>query len=150
MANKLTVVISGNKKAENNNLAKFIMSEFLNIKIGHQRFSVEKVGKESLFIDYSNNNTVIPVEYPNKQSQNLADAYSVKIYSFSDPLKKFCIDVLGLDHIQCYGSDDDKNSLTHIIWDDMFEEIRQKYSRKRRGSGSLKPASGKMTANEVM
>jgi hypothetical protein len=38
--------------------------------------------------------------------------------SFADHLKKFCIDVLGLDYSQCYGSDEEKNTLTIYRWDD--------------------------------
>ena len=41
----------------------------------------------------------------------------VKIYSFADILKKdICIDILGLTYDQCYGSDDDKNILTHMSY----------------------------------
>lgn len=50
--------------------------------------------------------------------ENLHDY--VKIYSFADTLKqKVCIDVLGLSHGQCYGTDEEKNSLTHLKWEDM-------------------------------
>lgn len=39
---------------------------------------------------------------------------SAKIYNFADPLKKdICIDILGLTYDQCYGSDEDKNTLTN-------------------------------------
>lgn len=43
----------------------------------------------------------------------------VKVYSFADKLKQFCIEVLGLTHDQCYGSDEQKNSLTHLRWENM-------------------------------
>lgn len=40
-----------------------------------------------------------------------------KIYSFADPLKKsICMDILGLTYEQCYGSDDDKNTMTSLEW----------------------------------
>jgi hypothetical protein len=42
---------------------------------------------------------------------------SHKIYSFADPLKQdICINILGMTHTQCYGSDDDKNTLTNLVW----------------------------------
>ena len=41
----------------------------------------------------------------------------VKIYALADCLKTFCVDVLGLTHQQCYGSDEDKNSLTEYTWE---------------------------------
>lgn len=41
-----------------------------------------------------------------------------KVYNFADPLKKdICMNILGLTHDQCYGSDDHKNTLTNCIWE---------------------------------
>lgn len=45
---------------------------------------------------------------------------SCKLYSFADPLKQdICMNLLGLSYEQCYGSDEDKNSLTNIKWKDV-------------------------------
>jgi hypothetical protein len=150
MANKLKIILSGRKQAGKSSAGKYIYCEFVNRKIGKKRLVLEKVGKEIVVIDTFKNNTIIPIDYPSDEARQLASTYSVKMYSFADPLKEFCINVLGLDRTQCYGSDDDKNTSTHISWDDMSAEIREKYSRPRRGSGGLKPASGFMTAREVM
>ena len=35
--------------------------------------------------------------------------YITKTYNFADPLKKLCIDILGLTYDQCYGPDECKN-----------------------------------------
>lgn len=60
----------------------------------------------------------------------------VKLYSFADMLKtSICMQVLGLSYEQCYGTDKDKNTKTHLKWQDMPTD-----------TGS----SGKMTAREVM
>jgi len=40
----------------------------------------------------------------------------VKIYSFADELKAFCINVLGLTTEQCYGTNDEKNTKTKYKW----------------------------------
>jgi len=45
-------------------------------------------------------------------------------YAFADPLKEFCINVLGLTEEQCYGEDEDKNSLTNIKSIDMVSNYR--------------------------
>jgi len=59
----------------------------------------------------------------------------VKVYSFADNLKRICIDVLGLTEQQCYGTEEEKSSLTHInLQDCVFDTMR----------------SRKMTAREVM
>jgi hypothetical protein len=68
----------------------------------------------------------------------------VRIYNFADILKKdICMNILGLNQDQCYGSDDDKNSLTDIKWENMPK------------LGILEPENleektGFMTAREVM
>ena len=50
---------------------------------------------------------------------SLSPYRNIRIYSFADKLKQFCIEVLGLTHEQCYGEDEDKNSLTNLRWEDM-------------------------------
>lgn len=42
----------------------------------------------------------------------------VKIYNFADPLKQLCVDILGLEPKQCYGSDKDKNELVNCYWEE--------------------------------
>lgn len=62
---------------------------------------------------------------------------SNKVYSFADPLKQdICINMLGLSYEQCYGSDDEKNSLTDICWENI--------------PGYTGHNHGLMTAREVM
>lgn len=44
---------------------------------------------------------------------------SYQVYSFADPLKQdICINILGLTYAQCYGSDEDKNTLTDLVWNE--------------------------------
>lgn len=43
----------------------------------------------------------------------------VKIYSFADKLKQFAVECLGLTEAQAYGEDVDKNSATHLLWQNM-------------------------------
>jgi len=85
----------------------------------------------------------------------------VGVTAFAEVLKNIAIDVLGLDRDLVYGSNEDKETLTHIIWDNFPEEIRFKYSiEKREESVSLDPLmgqhmvpmlrSGPMTIREVL
>ena len=48
-----------------------------------------------------------------------ASGMSVEIDYFARPLKEFCITVLGLERELVYGSNDDKNTETHINWGNM-------------------------------
>lgn len=92
-------------------------------------------------IDYFNNNYVYPF---------------IRNYSFADLLKQtVCIDLLGLSWEQCYGTDDQKNSLTHLRWEDMPGVITNKnnwstYTAAIQEWGLKINEPGQMTAREVM
>lgn len=43
----------------------------------------------------------------------------VKGYNFADSLKDLCMGLLGLTYEQCYGTDEQKNSLTKLRWENM-------------------------------
>ena len=76
-------------------------------------------------------------EYLQQLIYSVNPKLSVNTYSFADPLKKnICVDLLGLTPQQCWGSDEDKNSLTDIRWENMPGYDNKIY--------------GPMTAREVM
>lgn len=62
---------------------------------------------------------------PMSRDPRMQDVYAqflwqfVKFYSFADPLKEFCIDVLGLSEEQCYGTNEQKDTESHLQWEDM-------------------------------
>ena len=59
-------------------------------------------------------------EYLQQLIYSIDPKIDVCTYSFADLLKKnICVDLLGLTPAQCWGSDDDKNSLTSLLWEDM-------------------------------
>jgi hypothetical protein len=59
----------------------------------------------------------------------------IKIYSFADPLKRFCIDAMGLKEEQCYGTDDDKNTFTEYNWESLPATIRKRFGMKADSPG---------------
>lgn len=86
----------------------------------------------------------------------------VKGYNFADTLKEVCMAVLGLTYEQCYGTDEDKNSLTEFRWEDMPGVITPVQMRTI-GMGYIEDTSeipsilqsqikepGMMTAREVL
>lgn len=86
---------------------------------------------------------------------------SVEVVAFAKPLKAFCQNVLGITEEQLSGTNDQKNSLTKYMWDNMPSEIRERYSLEEDSSGHLPdgprvngtrriPRSGSMTAREVI
>lgn len=76
-------------------------------------------------------------EYVQRLMNDINPKIDIRTYSFADPLKKnICIDLLGLTPQQCWGTDDDKNSLTSLMWENM--------------PGYIGDSIGLMTAREVM
>jgi len=151
--NKLTIVMSGRKQSGKSSACKYIFTEFANRKIGKTRFVLKEIPAEDGSVvvvhDTFNGKDILDIDIPSANSRALADAMSVKIYSFADPLKKFCIDVLGLDFLQCYGTDEDKNTITHISWDSLPPDVlaaNRKIDYETHSPKSL----GFMTAREVM
>ena len=54
---------------------------------------------------------------------------AIRLYSFADALKQdVCINVLGLKWEQCYGTEEEKMSPTHLKWQDMPGVICSKQS----------------------
>lgn len=72
---------------------------------------------------------------------------NVKIYSFATPLKEFCINTLGISREKIYGSNEDKNSLTHIHWSSIPISRTLKTAKDR---NEFKNKTGLMTVREVM
>lgn len=70
----------------------------------------------------------------------------VRIIGFATLLKNFCMTVLGLSQRACYGSDSEKNMLTHIKWDNFPLRVRL----KNRKAWWYRPRSGFMSGREVL
>ena len=101
--------------------------------------------------------------------------FFIKNYSYADLLKKeVCVNILGLTYEQCFGTDEEKNSITHLKWEDMpgvittispaewrgymdgvkeYEAITNKFDFHERlddGLDFMHHEPGFMTAREVM
>lgn len=76
----------------------------------------------------------------------------VAFTAFAEALKEMCIGVLGLQRSLVYGTDADKNTLTHIKWDTMPHHIRVKYEDNIfvHEIHDLKLRTGFMTVREVL
>ena len=60
---------------------------------------------------------------PYVDTQNLFDndlGKYIRLYSFAEKLKKMCIDLLGLKEEWVFGTDEQKNTPTHINWKDVW------------------------------
>jgi hypothetical protein len=110
-------------------------------------------------IDKIKSYAYIPQEFGGSQAVVSGSRYRIKTYSFADKLKQFCVECLGLSEAQCYGTDDDKNSLTHLRWENMPGIISNTslwfYLKERNLSQPISELltfheTGPMTAREVL
>ena len=66
-----------------------------------------------------------PFKEPHVDVKNLFDnelGKFIKLYAFADKLKRLCIDLLGLKEELVFGTDEQKNTPTHIKWENMLGE----------------------------
>jgi len=118
--------ISGRKQAGKNTVANFLIGLMMSsLGIVHHRFMIDKNGRlaiEDLYGDKRFEGIFDVQRNTPEMKQFREDALDpyIKLYSFADLLKQeVCVNILGLTWEQCYGGDDDKNSLTHLKWEDM-------------------------------
>ncbi|MEO2157915.1 MAG: hypothetical protein ABGX31_01110 [bacterium] len=83
-----------------------------------------------------------------------------KIYALADSLKGIAINVLGLPEDKVYGTDEDKQTKTHLLWENMPGVITPEIERAifKRAQGNIDPAllglivhaAGQMTIRDVL
>ncbi len=110
LSDQLIITIAGKKGSGKNTLGNFCVGYFLKHTEQIGDFRIEKNGTLSL----KPNECKLFQNIKNGEfNPEYFEGKSVKLYSFADPLKQFCINTLGLTFEQCYGTDTEKNELTH-------------------------------------
>ncbi len=143
--------IAARKEGGKNTIANYIIGAHMQ-SIGITRnFSINEEGKlwvTNLF-DFPDCEGVFDITRSNQFMTNFLEEFInpyVKLYNFADLLKQeICIKILGLTWEQCYGTDEDKNSLTHLLWEDMPGFMFHDGTRL-----TTVHTMGKMTAREVL
>lgn len=79
----------------------------------------------------------------------------VAVTAFAGPLKRMCVEIIGLSHEGVYGTDAQKNQPSHVLWDNMPMNIRLKYATESEPCELLQsmmpiPRTGPMTNREVL
>lgn len=142
----MIIGFSGKKQSGKNTSGNFIASVFLtnmgisdSVRLNDRgEIEVSDLLGDKNYSGIFDPNKQVGTDYILKQvSEKLSP--QIKLYSFADPLKQdICMNMLGLTYDQCYGSDEHKNSLTTIKWEDMP------------GNNVNTKQIGFMTAREVM
>lgn len=140
----LVIAFSGKKQSGKTTSGHFIMSLCMSKLSIAQSIDVDMDGNIIVSDLLGNKNykgiyspeKSIDNDYILQQVQSKLDPY-IKLYSFADPLKQdICMGILGLSWDQCYGSDEQKNTLTDLKWENM--------------PGYTGDQNGNMTARQVM
>jgi hypothetical protein len=140
----------GRKSSGKNTAANFIIGKFLvSLGIVQGTFSITENG-ELYITDIdgdTDQNGIFDINNPSLAMQHfLAERLDqfVRVYSFADLLKKeVCIKILGLTWEQCYGTDEQKNTVTELLWENMPDYVEYIKNKKDH-------PSGQMTGREVM
>lgn len=74
----------------------------------------------------------------------------IKSYSFADELKNVAISVFGLSYEQCFGTNEDKNTLTNIPWENVMFALSSKKKKEIKDKISDENNSPYMTAREFL
>jgi hypothetical protein len=143
------IAFAGHKVAGKNTAVNFIVGVHLSsLGIVQNEWGINTDGElfiNDLFGDVEGAG-VFDINRQNPDMDAFRKAYLdqyVKVYSFADLLKRsICIEILGLTEEQCFGTNEQKDSLTHLKWEDM--PVPSKDIKK------ALHAPGFMTAREVM
>lgn len=152
--------ISGKKQSGKNTSANFILGHFMknvnlindfHITTEGQLWIQDILGDESIkgAFDIFRKNPEM-----DKFKENELNHF-IQLYSLADLLKEnICINVLGLKREQCYGTDEQKNSETHLRWEDMPGVITdfnsQAYSNWEKEEVKEKPGLYYKTASGLL
>jgi len=124
--NKIKILgLSGKKQSGKDTTANYIVGHTLKGLKVTSDFSITKDGKLFVTDVFGNKAYKGILDLDSRHPEYLAFAEEhiypfVKTYSYADVLKqKVCIDVLGLTYEQCYGTNEEKNNLTHLKWENM-------------------------------
>ena len=142
--------ISGKKSSGKNACANFILGVFLvHHGVVRGNFHINKEGLLEVSDIFGNEANAGIINQDCYSSPDIAEFWysnvfpHCKIYSFASLLKRnICMEILGLSHEQCFGSNEQKDSLTELKWEDM--------PTVNEGTLAGDLQKGKMTAREVM
>lgn len=117
--------ISGKKQSGKNTVANYINGDILQQRKMINSFYIDENGKLIVETQDSNNQTGFGEFDVTRKDETFTDYAEhnlwpyIKIYHFADPLKEMCVDLFDLRVSDVYGSNEDKNKLTDLLWENM-------------------------------
>lgn len=153
------IAFSGKKQSGKNSAANFVVGQVLLSKGIIEQFMIDKE-TGGLVLEVNEKDNFCEVDLLTRDTDQKTQLEQqifpyVKLYSFADPLKEFCVNVLGIEEHKIFGTNNQKDELTHIYWETVpkpdklavlkndkvnFVECDEKYIEK----------TGLMTGREVL
>ena len=162
------LALCGRKQAGKNTSANYLVGRML-VAIGMVKSGFSITEKGELYVNDIDGDTsmsgIVDLYNRNPIARDFMEEHVypyIKLYSFADILKEMCIELLGVSEEQCYGTDAQKDSPTHLLWENMPGVITtEKPKETKTTSGRLGPyhesdskfiyhAPGPMTGREVL
>lgn len=143
----IVIGLFGEKQSGKSSAARFISNELSNIhidKLDNMQIPVYTETEENIHLVYK------PVKQYTQNPEDLILAQklwkNVKIYNFADNLKLTCHTVFGISLDLLYGTDEQKNTPTHILWGNLpVDDVNIKSKIKKNNLYEVP-----MTVREVM
>src|SRR5688572_15326111 len=127
------IAITGRKQSGKTTCSNFIHGYLMRQNLVVEEFRINEFGQlvvTALYRDELGNPTkgmgILDLSQKTPELESFASSRIwpiVKNYNFADPLKEVCIGLLGLTYEQCYGTDEQKNTLTNLRWENMVGVI---------------------------
>ena len=117
--------LSGKKQSGKNTSANYVVGLFLRSLKITDTFSITDKGELAVRDIFGNTDYAGIIDLNSRHPSFLEFASEhifpfIKLYSYADLLKQnVCIDILGLTFEQCFGTNEQKDSLTHLKWENM-------------------------------
>lgn len=151
------LVFSGKKQSGKNTACNFLHGYVMRLVGSTKAFNVDEKGRLLVYAEHVNAQGereegmgILDIERRDEDFYNWASVKMwpfVKSYSFAEQLKSVAINVFGLSHEQCFGTDEDKNSYTTIKWSDVAFTLPPRTRGEMKKSGKLNEF---MTAREFL
>jgi hypothetical protein len=119
--------ISGRKQSGKNTCANYIVGDILKQRNMVQDFAINTDGQLQIYTTNANGQSGWGIfDLLRKDEEFLLYVENelwpyVKIYHFADPLKQMCMSLFNFTFEQAYGTDDQKNTNTDILWENIPE-----------------------------
>ncbi len=121
--------LAGAKQSGKSSTANWLLSVYLKYLNVVNFSEVDAHGDLYINAEMNGQKNIIKID-PNRSEIIRSISSHVQCYSFADKLKELSIHLFGLTYEQCYGTDEQKNSLTRLKWGNFGSKIVKKYGRK--------------------